>query len=504
MQIKLFPGDFTLLQKIGFISGPLLGLLTILFFKPSAGNPRIGYTAGIVLFMSIWWITEAVPLAITALMPVALFPFFSIMNGKDVSGLYFNDVIFLFLGGFMMALAMERWNLHRRIAMITLTIFGTRPAQIMLGFMLVTAFLSMWISNTATTMMMVPIAVSVLISLESTVGKEQIKKYSVGLLLGVAYSASVGGIATLIGTPPNAAFVKIFAISFPDAPEVSFSQWFIFALPVSIFFLFMVWGLLSFLFCRITFRIDKNIFRKQYKELGKMVYEEKVVFILFVILALMWLTRANVELGKFTIPGWSSLFPHPEYIKDGVVAILIASFLYILPARQAPRILEWESVRNLPWGIVILFGGGFALAGGFKESGLSDWIGGHLYKLQSLSDISLIASVSALSTLLSELTSNTATTQMILPILAAVSESIGKNPLLLMVPATLASSFAFMMPVSTPPNAIIFGTGRLKIIQMVKVGVILYVLGTIVITIGVLLLGSVMGIHTGELPAWAG
>jgi len=430
MFLKWFPSESTLLQKIGFIAGPTTGLLTILFFKPSADNPLIGYTAGITLFMAIWWITEAVPLAITALMPVALFPFFSIMNGKDVSNLYFNDVIFLFLGGFMMALAMERWNLHKRIAMITLSIFGTRPERILLGFMFVTAFLSMWISNTATTMMMVPIAVSVLLSLENTLGKEKIKKYGVGLLLGIAYSASVGGIATLIGTPPNAAFIKIFAISFPDAPEISFSQWFFFALPISLFFLLVVWGLLSLMFCRVTFRINKMIFKTQYRELGKMAYEEKVVLILFILLAILWLTRANIEFGKFTIPGWSSLFPHPEYIKDGVVAILIASLLYIFPAKQAPRILEWKSVRNLPWGIVILFGGGFALAGGFKVSGLSDWIGSHLYKLQSFSDVSLIASVAALSTLLSELTSNTATTQMFLPILSAVSEAIGKNPLL--------------------------------------------------------------------------
>ena len=503
MKIKLFKSEYTLLQKAGFILGPFLAIIIFTNFNPSPDHPEIQYTAGIALWMATWWITEAVPLAVTALLPVALFPLFGVMDGKDVSTLYFNDVIFLFLGGFIVALAMEKWSLHKRIAIFALMIFGVKPKRILLGFMVTSSVLSMWISNTATAMMMVPIALSVIITLESTLGVEKVKRYSIGLLLGIAYSSSIGGISTLIGTPPNAAFLRIYAISFPDAPEITFASWFFFALPISITFLFIVWGVLAFLFGRIKFELSHSLFQDQYRSLGKMTYEEKIVLFIFPTLALLWLTRANIDMGAIHIPGWSSLFKHPEYLNDGVVAIAISSLLFIIPAREKGSIMEWENASKLPWGIVLLFGGGFALAGGFKVSGFSEWLGGSFYQMESYSPVVIIASVCGVLTFLTELTSNIATSQMILPILAALGTAIGKNPLLLMIPATLASSFAFMMPVATPPNAIIFGTKRIRIMDMAKVGLLINILGIIILTIGILILGPVLGIDFNEIPDWA-
>ncbi len=503
MSIRLFHRNLTLLQKTGYILGPLLAVIIIVFAKPDPANPIVGYTAGLATWMAVWWITEAVPLPVTALIPVALFPLFGIMNGKVVSSLYFNHVIFLFLGGFMVAIAMEKWNLHRRIALFTLMIFGVKPARILFGFMAVTAFLSMWISNTATTMMMVPIAMSVILNLETFLKPREAKRYSIGLLLGIAYSSSIGGIATLIGTPPNPAFIRIFSISFPNAPEITFAQWFFFAFPISVVFLLIAWFVLYLIFGRIKFHLDKDHFRNEYASLGKIRREEVIVLIVFTALAILWLTRVPITIENFKIPGWSELFPHPEYINDGVVAIAVAMLLFIIPAKDQCRILKWEDARKLPWGIVILFGGGFALAGGFKDSGLSQWVGQQLYGLKDLHPTMTIASISAVVAGLTELTSNTATSQMVLPILAALGTSIGKNPLMLMVPATLASSFAFLMPVATPPNAIIFGTGRITVMDMIKTGILLELIGILLITIAIFVLGPILDIDISQFPVWA-
>ncbi len=503
MRFGFFNSGFTVFQKIGFLSGPLCGILIMVFFNPTGGRTEIAYTAGIATLMAIWWISEAMPLAITALLPVVFFPLFGIMDGKVVSALYFNHVIFLFIGGFMVALAMEKWNLHTRIALSTLILFGARPRRILLGFMVATAFLSMWISNTATAMMMVPIALSLIISLEQSIGKKTVRKYSIGLLLGIAYSASIGGISTLVGTPPNLSFARILTIAFPEVPEISFASWFFFAFPISLTFLLMVWGILSLLFCRLDFKLQGVGFKKQFRELGPMGFEEKVVLTVFATMILLWLTRADIRIGDFLIPGWSGVFPEAGYINDGTIAIFLALFLFLIPDRKNSRVLDWETASRLPWGIVLLFGGGFALASGFLQSGLSDWFGEKLAGLESFSPVFLIGSICLFITFLTELTSNTATAEMILPILAALGTAIGKNPLLLMVPATLASSFAFMMPVATPPNAILFGTKRLRIVDMAKVGLLLNLLGVVVLTLGILLLGPMLDIDLHEIPAWA-
>jgi sodium-dependent dicarboxylate transporter 2/3/5 len=497
-------------KKVILIVVPILCVLFILFFDLSPGHREITYTAAIAFLMAVWWITEAIPLAATALIPLFLFPAFGIMDGKAVSNEYVNYIIFIFIGGFLVALAMERWNLHKRLALRILMFLGVQPRFILLGFMLAGAFLSMWISNTATTMMMVPIAIAIVSNLEEILGKEKVRKFSIGIFLGIAYSSSIGGIATLIGTPPNLVFVKIFNTFFPKAPDISFAQWFFFALPISVVFLFIVWGLLSLIFCpRIEIGLERRVFSNQYKSLGPISFEEKIVLVDFFILVFLWMFRADINIGSFTIPGWSNLFPKAEFINDGTIAIAMAFILFLIPAKNRDqgndnrRILTWKTATGLPWNIVLLFGGGFALASGFKASGLSAWLGKHLEGLGSLPPILVIACICLLITFLTELTSNTATAQILLPILAALAVSIRVNPLLLMIPGTLSCSFAFMLPVATPPNAIVFGTDRLRVVDMTRVGVILNFIGVIIVTLAVFFIGrAVFGIDLSEMPSW--
>jgi sodium-dependent dicarboxylate transporter 2/3/5 len=487
--------------------GPLAATLLILCVDLDPAHPEVTRTAAVALLMAVWWITEVIPLAVTSLLPFVLFPALSIMNGKTVAPIYFNHVIFLFMGGFLVALAMQRWNLHRRIALTTLLIFGAKPKSILLGFMVATAFLSMWISNTATTMMMVPIVLAVILRLEESAGGKEIRRYSIGLFLGVAYSASAGGIATLIGTPPNLSFVRILAITFPDAPEISFASWLLFALPISLTLLLMIWLLLSFLFCPQEIKgIDRQVFIDQHRALGPFGYEEKIVLVDFLLLAALWMFRADITLGGVVIPGWSSLFEHPAFLNDGTVAIAMSILLFLIPARSEPgkQILDWDTASKLPWHIILLFGGGFALASGFKESGLAAWLGGRLEGLSNLHPLLLVAAVCLLITFLTELTSNTATAEILLPVLAALAVALRLNPLLLMIPGTISCSLAFMLPVATPPNAIIFGTDRLQVSDMARAGFVLNLVGTVTVVLGIWFLGRVvLGIDLADMPVWA-
>jgi sodium-dependent dicarboxylate transporter 2/3/5 len=499
--------SLTVTQKAGLIAGPLCAIALLLFFDLAPDNPMVTRTAAVALLMAVWWITEAIPIPATALLPVALFPLMGIMTGKQVAAAYFNDIIFLFVGGFIMALAMERWHLHRRIALRIITAIGAGPRRLLLGFMAATGFLSMWISNTATTMMMVPIAMAIIVKLKESGDSPLMSRFGVGLLISIAYAASIGGIATLIGTPPNLAFSKIYQTLFPQAPEITFAGWMVFGLPVSVVFMAVAWWLITTMFVRDAAAVtpDRRVFVRERKQLGPMSFEEKVVAVLFTLLALLWLLRRNIEIGSFVIPGWANLFPVPSYIDDGTVAIAIAMLLFLIPARSSrgKRIMNWETAQKLHWGIVILFGGGFALAAGFRESGLSSWVAGQLTGLADVPPVAMVASVCGMLTFLTELTSNTATTQIVLPLLGSLAVAIKVNPLLLMIPATLSASFAFMLPVATPPNAIIFGTGEVRIADMVRIGIILNLIGVVVITTMMYLLGlAVFGIDPAVLPGW--
>jgi sodium-dependent dicarboxylate transporter 2/3/5 len=504
-------------RKIGFWLG-LAGFLAILLWGDfSPERPEAHRMAAIAVLMAIWWVTDAIPLAATALLPLVLFPLLGILPGKEVAPLYMNYVIFLFLGGFLIALAMERWNLHRRIALSIVSVIGSQPSRLVLGFMIATAFLSMWISNTATTIMMLAIAMAVIRQAEDSFGTVDTANLSAALLLGIAYSASIGGLATLVGTPPNLALVRIFDLSFPAAATagdtLSFGQWMLFGVPLAVVLLAMVWGVLT----QVVFRspahlaLDPGVVTREKQKLGPLQYEEKVVGGVFAATAAMWVFRQDLQVGSVRLPGWSGLLPYGSGIDDGTIAIAMAATLFFIPARRQNEtaaghgsILDGDVFARVPWGIILLFGGGFALAKGFQTSGLSEWIGSHFADFEHAPTWVLVGAITAGITFLTELTSNTATTEMILPVLASISTAAHIHPLLLMIPAAVAASCAFMMPVATPPNAIVFGSGRIHISQMVKAGLLINLGGIVVVTILFLTLGiTVFRIDPSSLPAWA-
>jgi sodium-dependent dicarboxylate transporter 2/3/5 len=494
-------------KYIGLFLGILFFLFILLFTDLKPGHPEVTRTLAVAVLMATWWVTEAIPLSITALIPLVAFPMLGILNGKEVSSTYINHIIFIFIGGFIMALAMEKWNLHKRIALKILMVIGVSPGRILFGFMLATVFLSMWISNTATTMMMIPIVMSIIVSLEETVSGKNMSKYATGLFLAIAYSASVGGMTTLVGSPTNLVFPKILTLMYPGAPETSFADWFFFAIPITLIMFAAIWLVVYFIYRpkEKWTGIDQQHFREQYRELGRTSFEEKIVLSLFVSLALLWILRAGIEFDNFRIPGWSSLFEHPEYINDGTAAMLIGIILFIIPTRSksAKRIMDWKTAHKLPWNIVLLFGGGFALARGFQSSGLALWFGEQLSWTQSIHPLLILLAVVTLMSFLTELTSNVASTQMLLPVFAALAVTSGNNPILFMIPATLASSLAFMLPTATPPNAIIFGTDKIRIGTMIRTGFLLNMLGIIVVVIVTWLSGEKhFDIVPGILPDW--
>jgi len=496
-------------RNFGFWLG-ILVFLVLLIFPVDPANGPASRMAGVVLLMAIWWVTDCIPLFATALLPLVLFPTLGIMSGRETAPVYFNSVIVLFIGGFMIALTMEKWNLHRRVALAIIDMVGGGPARVVLGFMLAAAFLSMWISNTATAVMMVPIGLAMILQLEEDFGKERTHTFSLGLMLGIAYSCSVGGLMTLVGTPPNLALVQIFHILFPDAPPLAFGQWMVLGVPLGAVLLILVWLLITQVFCRASadLRVDRDVVKKERAALGPLSFEEKVVTGVFATTALLWIFRIDLQIGIATIPGWSRLLPYPDLIDDGTVAIAMASILFFIPTKDRSsrdrRVMGAEVIPRLPWNIVLLFGGGFALADGFQATGLAQLLGEQFQAVSSLPTFAMILLVCLVLTFLTELTSNTATTQMILPILADVAIATGTHPLVLMIPATLSASCAFMMPVATPPNAIIFGSGRLSVGEMARVGLFLNLIGALVIAVLVYTLGgAVFDIDPSVLPDWA-
>ena len=497
------------LRYIVFLLAPVIAASIALFAHLDPKNPAVTYTLAVAVLMALWWVSEIVPLAVTSMLPIILFPVFGIMNGKAVSSTYFNHVIFLFIGGFLVALALQKWNLHKRMALWILNLIGTGPARILFGFMFATAFLSMWISNTATAMMMVPILLSIIVELEEKNSPAKVKHFATGLLLSIAYGASVGGLATLVGTPPNLSFARIFNIYFPDAPEISFSTWFFYAFPISVIMFSVAFGYLYFVFVRKdkdNIQLDKHQITDQIKALGSMKYEEKVLLFAFISLALLWFFRSNINIGFLTIPGWSNLFAHPKFLNDGTVAIFVATILFLIPSKEKKGefIMDWKTAEDIPWEIILLFGGGFALASGFKESGLSTWFGEQLSWIGALHPILIILIIATVVTFLTEVTSNTATVEAFLPILAGLAISTEINPLLFMLPATIAGSLAFMLPVATPPNAIVFGTKRLTMLDLAKSGFWLNLAGILIVTLITYYLGTyVFNINPDVFPDWA-
>jgi len=499
------------LQMVGLFLGPVL-FFAVLALELDPTKPIVSHMAAVAVLMATWWITEAIPLAATAILPMVLFPLLGILTGKATAPLYFNSTIFLFIGGFMIALAMERWHLHRRIALLIIRLIGGGPSRIVLGFMGASAFLSMWISNTATAVMMLPIGLSIILQMESEFGEKDSRNFTLALMLGIAYAASMGGAATLVGTPPNLAFQRVFELTFPNGPGVSFGLWFIMALPLTLIMLGIIWVMLTKIFFRPAahLKVDKGIVDKEYHALGPMSFEEKCVLVIFTATAFLWIFRKDLNLGFVSIPGWSGLLPDPKVVDDGTVAIVMALILFFIPTRgqeartRSATLLDSSVFQHLPWGIILLFGGGFALAKGFQVTGLAEFLGSQLGLLANFPPLLMIGLICLTLTFLTEVTSNTATTQMILPILASLGVAMGENPLLLMIPATLSASCAFMMPVATPPNAIIFGSGRVRITDMVKVGFFINLIGVVIISLLFYFLGTaVFAVEPGVQPDWA-
>jgi sodium-dependent dicarboxylate transporter 2/3/5 len=493
--------------------GLWLGLAAFLFlmaFPVDPANAPASRLAAVALLMAIWWVSDAIPLFATALLPLILYPVLGIMSGRATAPVYFNSTIVLFIGGFMIALTMEKWDLHKRIALNIIHAVGGGPTRIVLGFMLAAASLSMWISNTATAVMMVPIGLAMVLQIEDEFGKERTHKFAVGLMLGIAYACSVGGLTTLVGTPPNLSFVRIFEIIFPNAPPIAFGQWMVMSLPIGIVLLVVAWLLITRVFYRASdeIEVDRDVVTRERDALGAISFEEKTVLAVFASTALLWIFRVDLQVGIGTIPGWSRLLPFPEMIDDGTVAIAMASLLFFIPTKDrskgADRIMGPDVIPRLPWNIVLLFGGGFALAAGFQQTGLAQIIGNQFEVLASLPTFLMILLVCLVLTFLTELTSNLATIEMILPILASVAVVTETHPLILMIPATLSASCAFMMPVATPPNAIVFGSDRISVGEMARIGIVLNLVGALLISAVVFTVGTVVfDIDPSVLPEWA-
>lgn len=508
-------GHYSIYQKIGLILG--LTIFLIMLFSPSIGSmSREAYLTGAVaILMSIFWITEAIPIPATALIPLVLFPILKIQKASDVAVSYGDNIIYLFMGGFFIAEAMQKCNLHKRIALFIIKRLGTEKRRIVLGFMISTAFISLWISNTATALMMFPIAVAVTLSLEEIEknGDKNVimKKSNLGkaLMLAVAYSASIGGIGTLIGTPPNLVFAAISKKLFPNSPAVGFAYWMMIGLPVVIIMIPISWYyLVSF-----GFKIKKEKFEKgstiideKIKELGPMKLSEKFVLGIFSLTAFGWILRENIKIGSFIIPGWSNLLGINEFIQDSTVAMFSSVLLFLIPVnlRKKEFLLDWETAKNIPWGILILFGGGIALSSAFTVSGLSRWIGESLRYFSNFSPFWIIIIVSLAAIALTEVTSNTAAATIFMPIMGGLAVFLKVHPHILMIPVTISVSLAFMLPVSTPPNAVVFSSGYLEISDMVKAGAILDIIGCILITaLLYFLIFPILGINPTVVPGWA-
>jgi len=498
-------------HRFGMILGPLLFL--VLFFAPDSLLPREARrVAATTALLATWWICESIPLAVTALIPLIAFPFMKIVSAQEVVGSYAAPEIFLFMGGFFIAIAMQRWNLHRRIALGIVCLFGCHGHRIILGFMIATAFISLWVSNTATTMMMLPIALAVQTTLGENGGESApgFGDFKMALMLSIAYAASIGGIGTLIGTPPNLVFAAQVRSLFPEAPEVSFVKWMAVGIPFAILFIPITWILLTRVAikgARINFGDAGDAIKCARDELGPMSRGEKIVLTVFIATVVGWVTRGNLTIGSVTLKGWESLGGLAHYVHDSTVAVAAAIALFILPVdwKRGVFVLDWKAAKEIPWGILILFGGGIALGKGFLDSGLASRIAGGMALFAGAPVIVLIVVSALLVTFLTEITSNTAIATIFLPILAATAVGLGVHPFLLMIPAAISASCAFMLPVATPPNAIVFASGSVPMTAMVRIGLIMNLIGVLLVTLIMYLLAiPVFNISLTQLPAWAG
>jgi sodium-dependent dicarboxylate transporter 2/3/5 len=502
-------------------------------FLPQGMRPEGMRLLAVTVLMAGLWVSQSIPLAATSLMPIFLFPLLSIQDAETVCGSYINDQVFLYLGGFVIALGIERWNLHRRIALNVVRIVGVGPKRIVLGFLIATGGLSMWISNTASTLLMLPIALALLQTLDESGNNngqqdvdspQQSSKLAAPLLLAIAYSASIGGLTTIIGTPTNNQAVGIYHRDFPDLPELSVAQWMMACLPIGLVYLAVTWYVLT-RGLPSTSHADSEMkaeLRERLKRLGKPSKAELRILTVFVLTGALWVFRKPITVGSQTLlPGWNQLMAGwfeflsvseviaasptspGSFANDSTVSILMAVVLFFIPSGtrnaqgQSVALMDWPTASRLPWDIMLLFGGGFALAGAFGSTDLAQWLGGFMKQgLENKPMWLIIAVICLLMTFLTEFTSNVATVSTLMPTIGAISVGLGVDPRLLIVPATLATSCAFMLPIATPPNAIVFGSGRIDVRQMARYGIALNLLGVPLLTAATyLFIKPIMGIE---------
>lgn len=457
-----------------------------LFLELDPDNHKVSLMAGIAVWMCIWWFSEAVSLAVTALVPVLMLPVLGLSDTKTIAQQYSDSIIFLFIGGFMLAFAIEKWNFHKRIALKILSIVGDSPATILMGVMISTYLISNWISNTATTMMLFSAVFALINETKHYIHKNS-QKFAAALLLGLAFSATIGGMATPVGTPPNMYFFKAYREAFPQNNDLNFLKWSAIGYPISLCFLVVTFLVLNYYFLRkkVQLDIEKTFFSKAYNDLGKFSWEEKWVFGIFISCILAWFTRADIDFGTFKFLGWNHLFAVPKFIDDSLVALIAALLLFLIPSREnkGEALLIWEDAKKLRYDIILMFGSGFALAYGFEISGLSNWLAASLVVLKGVSPLLIILGICVIVTIISEFASNIASIQLAIPVMIALQKDLDLPPLLLMMPATFAASLGFMLPVATAANTIVFGTKQIHIKDMFKVGIVLDILGILIITL---------------------
>ncbi len=483
---------------LGLIIGIVFLMIACLFSSPETLNTKAWLTLGVAMLMATWWLTEAIPLPVTGLLPLIFFPILGVSSIKETAQAFSHPIIFLFMGGFIIGLAMQHTGLHKRIAYYIIAKFKNGPKSLIFGFMCATAFLSMWISNSATAIMMLPIALSIITVFKEDKNTAKNNNFDKALVLSIAFSATIGGIATIIGTPPNTVMAAMLSELYNY--EINFLDWLKIGLPTSLILLPITWVVLTFLCFPLdsSIMIKNKIINDKIKELGKISQDEIMVGVVFIITASLWISR------KWVSSALENIIPSGA-LNDSTIAISAAIILFIIPSNRPnrDRLINWDVAQSIPWGALILIGGGLSLATVINSSGLAAWIGSLSSNLSGISIIFIVLISIASIIILTELTSNTATASTFIPIFGATALGLGQDPLLLIIPATLGASCAFMMPVATPPNTIAYASGYLKISDMIKAGVWLNIISLIVIGIIIaLILGPVFNVELNKIPLW--
>lgn len=497
-------------KKVGLVLGFAIFLVILIAPTPQGAKPEAIRAAAVTLLMATWWITEALPISATALLPLALFPLLGVLDAGSTAENYGHNYVLMLLGGFFIAKAIELANLHKRIALLIMKVLGTSRRRVILSFMLGTAFLSMWIANVAVTLLMLPIAMAI-ITREAESDSTN-SDFGLALMLAIAYAASIGGTGTLIGTPPNMVLAGMIKTLYPAAPELNFLSWLMVGLPLVIVLLPITWlYVLGYFRIKGRFPGSREIIDNELQALGPISKTEMRVLLVFVLTAAGWIFRNDLQIGAITFQGWASLLGVKEYVHDATVAIFSTLLLFLIPAgektaksaKSRTHLLDWKSAESVPWGVVLIVGGGYAIAKSFAETGLAEWLGSQITFVSAMPTFLVLLTVVFVLTFLTEINSNTATANIFLPVLATIAVVNQTHPLLLMVPATIACSCAFCLPSGTGTNAVVFGSGRVTIPEMAKCGFLLNFISIVVVTIIVYLVAvPVLGL-SNAVPAWA-